>query len=280
VRKTLRLRGYGMPAAERTLIMGVLNVTPDSFSDGGDYMDPGRAEERALEMVEEGADIIDLGGESSRPGSGRVTEKEELARVITALKRVRKAVKVPISVDTRRSGVARAALDEGAAIINDITALRGDAAMGPVVSAAGAAVVLMHMRGTPGTMQLGPVYADVVEEITAWLAEAVIRAEEAGIRPDSIMVDPGIGFGKTTEHNLAILKDLEAFGRLGKPVLVGTSRKAFIGEITGREVGERVFGTAASVAAAILKGADVVRVHDISAMKDAAAVADAIRRAR
>jgi len=279
VRKTLRLSGYDLAAGERTLIMGVLNVTPDSFSDGGAYMDPRRAEERALEMVEEGADLIDIGGESSRPGSGRVPEEEELARVIPAVKRLRKTVKVPISVDTYKSGVARAALAEGASIINDITALAGDANMAGTVAAAGAAVVLMHMLGTPETMQEAPSYGDVIEEITAALAEAVTRAEGAGIHPDSIIVDPGIGFGKTTEHNLDILRDLRAFGRLGKPVLVGTSRKAFIGKITGREVGDRVFGTAASVAAAVLNGADIVRVHDIKAMKDAAAVADAIRGA-
>lgn len=277
MRKTLRLRGYDLAVGERTLIMGVLNITPDSFSDGGEYMDPCRAEEKALEMVEEGADLIDVGGESSRPGAGHITEEEELARVMPVLKRLRRTVKIPISVDTYKSGVARAVLAEGAAIINDITALSGDMDMAGTVAEAGAAVVLMHMLGTPETMQKDPSYGDVVEEITAALAEAVIRAESGGIHPDSIVVDPGIGFGKTTEHNLEILRDIRAFGRLGKPVLVGTSRKAFMGKVTGREVGDRLYGTVASVAAAVLNGVDMVRVHDIRAIKDAAAVADAIR---
>lgn len=272
----MRLRGYDIPTALRTCVMGVLNVTPDSFSDGGRYLDPFMASEHAVRMVEEGADIIDIGAESSRPGAGRVSAQEELSRVLPVIKAVAGKVKVPISVDTWKSEVAKAALLEGAALVNDITALRGDPAMAGVVAEAGAGVVLMHMKGEPENMQVEPVYDDVVREVISYLSGSVYTAETAGIPPDMIAIDPGIGFGKTLEHNLEILRRLSELKALDKPILVGTSRKSFIGKITGRGVADRVFGTAASVAAAIMNGADIVRVHDVGEMVEVARMIDAI----
>jgi dihydropteroate synthase len=275
-RVMMRLRGYDIPTSLRTCVMGVLNVTPDSFSDGGKYLDPFMASEHAVRMVEEGADIIDIGAESSRPGAERVSAQEELNRVLPVIKAVARKVKVPISIDTWKSEVAKAALLEGAALVNDITALRGDPAMAGVVAEAGAGVVLMHMKGEPENMQAGPVYGDVVREVISYLAGSVHIAETAGIPADMIAIDPGIGFGKTLEHNLEILRRLSEFKALDKPILVGTSRKSFIGKITGRGVTDRVFGTAASVAAAIMNGADIVRVHDVGEMAEVARMIDAI----
>lgn len=270
------LKGYRLPIGERTCIMGILNVTPDSFSDGGEYFDTERAVDRAVSMAEEGADIIDIGGESSRPGSSGTDPGEEIRRVIPVLRAVRVKVKVPISIDTSKSEVAREALKEGASIINDITALNGDRDMAGIVAANNAGVVLMHMKGKPADMQIDPRYGDVVEEIKSFFKEVIASAERAGIDGGRIIVDPGIGFGKTLEHNLEILKRLREFRPLGKSVLVGVSRKAFIGALTGKAPGERLLGTAASVTAAILNGADIVRVHDVAQMKEAAKVADAV----
>ena len=275
--KNIRLNGYVLPVGERTCIMGILNVTPDSFSDGGRFLDPERAVEKARRMAEEGADIIDVGGESSRPGSDRITADEELARVMPVIKALKGAVDVPISVDTYKSEVAREALAAGALIVNDITALRGDARMAATVAEFDAGVVLMHMRGRPSDMQEDPFYYDVIGEISSYLEESIEIAAEAGIDPEKIIVDPGIGFGKTMEHNITVLRDLEDLADLAKPIMVGTSRKSFLGAITGKEPGGRIFGTAASCALAILKGAAIIRVHDVAEMRDVARVSDAIK---
>ena len=275
--KNIRLNGYVLPVGERTCIMGILNVTPDSFSDGGLFLSPERAVEKARRMAEEGADIIDVGGESSRPGSDRITADEELARVMPVIKALKQAVDVPISVDTYKSEVAREALAAGALIVNDITALRGDARMAATVAEFDAGVVLMHMRGTPSDMQEDPFYYDVIGEISSYLEESIEIAAEAGIDPEKIIVDPGIGFGKTMEHNITVLRDLQELADLGKPVMVGTSRKSFLGAITGKDPDGRIFGTAASCALAILKGAAIIRVHDVAEMRDVARVSDAIK---
>ena len=272
----MRLKDKILPIGERTCIMGVLNVTPDSFSDGGRYLDPALAAEHAVRMAEEGADVIDIGGESSRPGAEVVSAAEELERIMPVLKAVVGKVKVPVSVDTCKSDVAREALNEGASAINDITALRGDPRMASVVAERGAGVVLMHMKGSPRNMQRDPVYGDVMGEIKAYLSGSIDIAQRSGVDPGKIIVDPGIGFGKTLEHNLEILRHLGELYDLGKPVLVGTSRKSFIGDLTGKDAEARIFGTAASVAAAIMNGADMVRVHDVAAMRDVARVIDAI----
>ena len=264
--------------SERVRIMGVLNVTSDSFSDGGKYFDAEHAVRHALEMVERGVDILDIGGESSRPGASGVSAEEEMDRVVPVIKAVKDSVGVPISIDTVKSEVAKEALRAGAEIVNDITALNGDKDMASVIAEADAGVVLMHMKGTPGTMQEDPRYCDVMAEIITRLKEAITAAIDAGIDPEKIIVDPGIGFGKTVEHNLEILRKLGELKCLGKPILVGTSRKSFIGELTGKAANKRMFGTAASVAVSVLMGADIVRVHDIDEMKDVVRVAEAIKR--
>ncbi|MFH1836821.1 MAG: dihydropteroate synthase [Candidatus Omnitrophota bacterium] len=277
--RTLKKRiGDIIPAgAGRVLIMGVLNVTPDSFSDGGKYLDPSKARDRALEMISEGADIIDIGGESSRPGSGRISAEEEERRVIPVVKALRD-LKVPLSVDTYKSIIARKAIEEGADIINDITALSGDKEMLGIAASYKIGVILMHMQGTPGQMQKSPEYKDVIGEVKTYLSEAIKKAESAGILPENIVIDPGIGFGKTVRHNLDILKNLDRFKDLGKTILVGVSRKSFLGAVTDRAVDERVFGTIAASVFAITKGAGILRVHDIPEMKDAVLVTNAIMK--
>jgi dihydropteroate synthase len=265
---------------DRPLIMGVLNVTPDSFSDGGLYLDPGAAVKHALEMVGEGADLIDIGAESSRPGAEPVPEAEELRRLIPVVQEVCRRVPVPVSVDTVKAAVARAAIGAGAAIVNDISACTADPAMPEVVAESGAGLVLMHMRGTPKTMQRAPRYDDVVDDVRGFLRERMQAVARAGVAAEQILLDPGIGFGKNLEHNLILLDRLDAFRELGRPVLVGVSRKAFIGEIAGRQTGDRLLGTAAAVAAAVLRGAKVVRVHDVRAMRDVVRVSDAIQNHR
>ena len=258
--------------------MGVLNLTPDSFSGDGIYNDVGRAVETAERMVSEGADIIDVGGESTRPGASRVELQEEIKRVIPVVERLAKSLKVPISIDTYKSEVARRSLDAGASILNDITGLESDEKTAAIVARYDAYVVLMHIRGTPLSMQQNPVYENLLEEIIEKLRYLAGKAETNGIKKEKIIVDPGIGFGKTYEHNLEILNRLADFKILEKPVLVGPSRKSFIGNILGIEPKDRVFGTAAAVAVAIKNGADIVRVHDIAAMKDVVMVSDAITR--
>lgn len=261
----------------RTHVMGIVNVTPDSFSDGGRFATTALAVEHGLRLIEEGADILDIGGESTRPGSEPVPLEEELARVIPVIERLAAATPVPLSVDTCKAGVALRAVAAGASIINDVTALQGDPAMAAAAAASGAGVVLMHMLGTPRTMQSEPRYGDVVAEIREFLAGRMRAAEAAGIEPGRLVLDPGIGFGKTLEHNVEILRRLGELLALGRPLLVGPSRKAFIGRLLGGlPAGERMEGTAAAVTAAILGGARLVRVHDVRAMARVARVADAL----
>jgi len=265
---------------EKTLVMGVLNVTPDSFSDGNRYYDRQRAVDRGLQMAEQGADIIDIGGESTRPGAQKVSLKEELARVIPVVEQLAPKLTIPLSVDTTKAEVAQKALAAGAEIINDISALAGDSKMASVIRKAFAAVVLMHMRGTPADMQQGDLrYEDLTGEIIAFLSGAVQKALAAGISRERLVVDPGIGFGKTYEDNCTILNKLREFRTLGLPLLVGTSRKAFIGSVTGDAADQRMEGTAATVAAAVMNGCHIVRVHDVAAMKKVADMTDAIVRA-
>ncbi|MCA3748597.1 MAG: dihydropteroate synthase [Rubrobacter sp.] len=258
--------------------MGIVNVTPDSFSDGGEAFSPERAAERAFRLLDEGAHIIDVGGESTRPGADPVSAEEEIRRVVPAIKAILSGrPEAVISVDTYRARTAEAALDAGALMVNDITALRGDPRMAPLVAGAGCGVVLMHMRGTPKTMQRDPRYGDVVEEVRGFLAGRAEAAVSAGVDPRRIMLDPGIGFGKTVEHNLKLLGSLDAIAGLGFPVLVGTSRKGFIGRITGAEAPrDRVFGTVATSVIAYGRGAFAFRVHDVRANREALEVAAAV----
>jgi dihydropteroate synthase len=257
--------------------MGVINVTPDSFSDGGMFMTPEAAISHGCRLKEEGADVLDVGGESTRPGAEPLAESVELQRVLPVIRSLRDCG-VPVSIDTRKASVADAACREGASIVNDITALRGDPEMARVVARRAVGLVLMHMRGTPATMQSLTQYADLIEEIYTFLEESVARAVEAGINRAAIAVDPGIGFAKTPDQNVAILRNLRRFRDLGCPVLVGTSRKSFLGHFTGQPVDRRAFGTAGSIACAIAHGADIVRVHEVAAMRDAARIADVIER--
>lgn len=268
----------------RPLIMGVLNVTPDSFSDGGTFLNVKTAVDHARKMAEDGADIIDVGGESTRPGATPVSAEEELRRVLPTVEHLQHLV---VSVDTTKSVVAERALAAGARIVNDISALRSDPRMVDVVRDMGAGVVLMHMLGTPQTMQQSPQYDDVVTEVRSFLAEQIAFAESRGLKKSQIAVDPGIGFGKTVEHNLQLLARLGELGSLGCPVVVGTSRKSFLGKVlaaTGaRRAGEadaRLWGTAATVAWAVAQGARVVRVHDVAEMSDVVRMVEAVRQAR
>ena len=260
------------------VVVGILNVTPDSFSDGGNYVDPEAAAEHAAAMLDEGAAIIDVGGESTRPGSDPVSPEEEARRVVPVIERIVAARPgAIISVDTYRSATAAAALEAGAAIVNDVTALRGDPRMAAVVSEAGCPVILMHMQGEPKTMQSEPRYTDVVREVNDFLRSRVEHAVAAGVGEENVIVDPGIGFGKTVDHNLTLLRDLKSVVDLGFPVLVGASRKRFIGSITGvEEAAERVFGTVASTVLAYERGATLFRVHDVGANSEALAVAEAV----
>jgi dihydropteroate synthase len=262
--------------------MGVLNVTPDSFSDGGDFLDPAVAVAHATAMLDEGARIIDVGGESTRPGSDPVQPEEEARRVVTVIRKILAARQAAIvSIDTYRAGTAGAALEAGAGIVNDVTALRGDPRMAELVADARCPVVLMHMLGEPKTMQHDPRYGDVVREVRDFLAARAEHAVAAGVKEENIILDPGIGFGKTLEHNLALLEHLDSLVELGFPVLFGASRKSFIGKITGtEEAKERVFGTVAANVIACERGATLFRVHDVRANREALAVAMAVRRGR
>jgi dihydropteroate synthase len=272
-------QGHTLPVQERVLIMGVLNVTPDSFSDGGRYLGVETAVARAEEIEAEGADVLDLGGESSRPGSQPVPLDVELARVLPVLAALAGRLRIPISVDTTKAEVARRALDAGAAIINDISALRSDPAMADVVAKAQAGLILMHMQGTPATMQDHPAYTAVAEEVCEFLRSRMEAAVAAGIEVERIAVDPGFGFGKTSAHNLALLGGLPALRVLDRPIVIGPSRKSFVGGLLGRPVEEREWGTAAAVAVGVFQGAHVVRVHSVAQMKDVARVAQALRDA-
>jgi dihydropteroate synthase len=273
----LRLRRQHLEL-DRPLVMGIVNVTPDSFFDGGQYYDPQRAVAHALRLVAEGADLLDIGAESTRPGALPVDEHEERRRLLPVVSAVARAVSVPISVDTSKAEVARAALDAGAVMVNDVTALRGDRAMVDVVAEAGAGLVVMHMQGIPETMQQAPHYDDVVGDVARFLAERSRFAMDHGVERDRIVLDPGIGFGKTLTHNLDLLANLHAFTELGFPLLVGPSRKGFIGQLTHQSVDARAWGTAAVIALAVQQGARILRVHDVGPMRDVVSVADAVAR--
>lgn len=253
----------------RPTVMGIVNVTPDSFSDGGRSLGFEDAVAHALRLVEEGADILDIGGESSRPGALAVTVEEELRRVIPVLKTLSKLITVPISIDTTKAEVARKAIEVGATIINDIRGLQGDPDLIPMLATTDTGIVLMHMKGEPRTMQVAPQYVDVVQEVHDFLAQRVDFAEAAGIQRSRIAIDPGIGFGKTLEHNLTILRHLDAFADLNCALLIGTSRKRFLGSLTGREVSDRQTASVVSALAALNAGATVVRVHDVGPTVDA-----------
>jgi dihydropteroate synthase len=258
--------------------MGILNVTRDSFSDGGLYFDKSAAIKRAIQMVEEGADIIDIGGESTRPGAEPVTVEEELRRTIPVIEVLAKEINVPISIDTYKSEVAKKALDAGASIVNDISGLRFDPEMAKVVSDYKVPVVIMHIKGRPKDMQQNPVYEALIPEVMDYLREGIRLAKESGVSEDKIIIDPGIGFGKTFNQNLEIINNLREFTLLEKPILIGLSRKAFIGKILGNvSVTDRLEGTSAAVAISIMNGANIIRVHDIREMVRVARVADAIK---
>ena len=260
------------------VIMGILNVTPDSFSDGGQFIDPAAALRHAIAMAADGAGMIDVGGESTRPGAAAVSPDEQIRRVVPVIEALAQEIDAPISIDTTNSEVAKAALAAGATIINDISALRFDDGMAPLAADTGAPVVLMHMLGEPGTMQAHPVYGDVVKEVRDFLAERIAFAQQAGIAAERIIIDPGIGFGKTVEHNLELMRNLEQFHQLGKAVLVGPSRKSFIGKVLGLEsTADRLFGTAATVARCVEAGAHIIRVHDVKEMGQVARMAAAMK---
>lgn len=261
----------------RPLLMGILNVTPDSFSDGGRFLDSERAVDHARKLAEDGADMLDIGGESSRPGADPVGTEAELARVIPVVEAAARALRIPISVDTTKAEVAERALDAGAVMVNDISALRFDARMVDVVASHGASVVLMHMQGAPRTMQVSPRYERVVEDILAFLREQIEFATGRGIPKGGIIVDPGIGFGKTLAHNLEILRNADRFHETGCPVMIGASRKKMIELLTGAPVEERDWGTAALTAWCVIKGVDIQRVHDVKAMRQVCSVAAALR---
>ncbi len=260
------------------LVMGILNVTPDSFSDGGDFFDTRKAVEHSLQMLEDGAAMIDVGGESTRPGSAAVSAKEQIKRVVPVIRALSEKTRAPLSIDTYEHDVARAALDAGAGMINDITAL-SDERMAGLAAEQQVPIVLMHMLGTPATMQIQPRYDDVLGEVLDFLLERAKRAEQFGIAKNLIFIDPGFGFGKTVEHNLVLLNNIDKFVATGYRVLVGTSRKSFIGRITGKEnPSERIYGTASTVALCAAAGVSVVRVHDVTQMLDVIKVAGAVSR--
>jgi dihydropteroate synthase len=270
--------GWPVPA-EPFVLMVIVNVTPDSFSDGGRYLDPAAAIAHGLELAAEGATILDIGGQSTRPGAEPVSGGEERRRVLPVIEGLRAAgCRAAISVDTTRASVAAAALAAGAGIVNDVSALRGDPELAEVIAAAGAGVCLMHMRGEPRTMQRDPRYGDVVAEVARFLAERTELAVGRGIPAERIVLDPGIGFGKTAGHNVELLRRLGEIAALGRPVLVGTSRKSFLGRLTGREVGDRLAATIASNVVAFARGATLFRVHDVAATADALRVAAATLR--
>jgi dihydropteroate synthase len=275
----IRCRKRTLVLGKQTLLMGVLNVTPDSFSDGGLFYDKGKAVSHGLKMVEEGADMIDIGGESTRPGSKPLELQEELRRVIPVIESLAKKLDVPISIDTYKSTVAQRAIEAGAQMVNDISGLKFDPNLAQVAAKEDTPLVLMHIRGIPETMQKDVHYDSLFSEILHNLRDSVQRAESAGLDPKQIIIDPGIGFGKSFEDNLLIIKNLFEFRILGKPILLGTSRKSFIGKILNTEVGDRLEGTLSSIAIGVLNGAHIIRSHDVLQAKKAIAVADAIRLA-
>jgi len=278
---TLQLRSGKLMLGERTLVMGVLNVTPDSFSDGGKFFDAERAVEQAMEMERRGADLLDVGGESTRPGSAGISAQEELARVLPVLRALRGRLKIPVSIDTQKTEVAEAALDAGAQIINDIFGLKSDPRIAKVAARRRVPLILMHMRGEPRTMQAGGFARDVMQDVMQRLRKSARVARKSGVRKSQIILDPGIGFGKSFAQNYELLQELPQLAKLGYPLLVGTSRKGFLGATLAREgkpapPEERIWGTAATVTASILNGAHIVRVHDVAEMVQVARVADCL----
>lgn len=276
-----RVRQRELDLASRPLVMGIVNVTPDSFSDGGRFGSTELAVAHALQLAEEGADILDIGGESTRPGASAVSLEEEIGRVVPVVAELVKRTRLPLSIDTSKAEVARRCLDLGAEILNDVTALQGDPEMLQVVARSGAGVVLMHMQGTPRTMQQNPHYDDVVGNISAFLKERLAAAVAAGIDRSCITLDPGLGFGKTVAHNLEILSRLPEFQHLGQPICLGVSRKSFLGKVLGRPVEQRQAGSLAAACFAVAQsGAQVLRVHDVAATRDAVVLWQAIQQSR
>lgn len=274
----LRLPARTLALGQHTLVMGILNVTPDSFSDGGLYLDANAAVARAIAMKAAGADIIDVGGESTRPGSAGVSAEEEMRRILPILRGLRGKIRIPISVDTSKAEVAEAAAEAGAEIVNDVTGLRNDPRIAEVARRRKLGLILMHMRGTPQTMQTTPFARDVIRDVNVGLRRSIALASKAGVAKSQIVIDPGIGFGKSHEQNCEILRRLPEFAKLGFPLLVGTSRKSFLGTALMQNTeNDRIWGTAATVAASILQGAHIVRVHDVAEMAQVARVTDVVR---
>ena len=278
--RDFRIGRYTLPIGKRTIIMGILNVTPDSFYDGGKYFDLQKAIRRGIEMAKEGADILDIGGESSRPGAQPVSKEKELERVIPAIKGLTKKISIPISIDTYKAEVAEQAIKFGASMVNDVSSLRIDKHMVEVIKKYDVPICLMHMKGEPRNMQKKPFYKDVVSEIMGFLEERIEFCLRNGIKKSKIIIDPGIGFGKTVAHNLEILKNIERFTSMGYPVLLGVSRKSFIGHILNLESQERLVGSLGAGIWALIMGADIIRVHDVLETKRAAMVVDAIRNVK
>lgn len=281
---SLSFKGHHLKLGTNTCVMGILNVTPDSFSDGGRFFKASQAIDQAHKMVEQGADIIDIGGESTRPFSEAVSAEEEIRRVVTVIRELAKTIPVPISIDTNKAIVAEQAIAAGASIVNDVSAMEMDPDMARVVAENKVPVILMHMLGLPRTMQVNPHYDDVVSEIVAYLENVIRKAEDRGIPKSMIIVDPGIGFGKTIEHNFRLLKHLPEFKRLDVPILVGSSRKAFIrktlGEAEGKDISREIeIGTQATVSASVIGGAHIVRVHDVASTVATVKILDAMKRA-
>ena len=276
----LKWSDYVLNLDTRSHVMGVLNVTPDSFSDGGKYFDPEKAIAHGFSMAQAGADIIDVGGESARPYSRRISIREEIDRVVPVIETLKNALSIPISIDTCKMAVAQAAVEAGASIINDISALRYDPRMGGFAAEAGVPLVLMHMRGTPENMQKNPSYENLISEVIGFLKDAIDRSVRAGIKREQVLVDPGIGFGKTFDDNLEIIKQLCRFKVLQRPIVLGTSNKAFIGHILKKEAHERDTGTMATVAAGVMNGAHIVRVHHVAKAVETVRIVDAIKKGR
>lgn len=275
--KVISCGSFDLDLTSKTLIMGILNVTPDSFSDGGLFLDPQKALDHAVEMVKEGADIIDIGGESTRPGSDPVSAQDEIYRVLPVIELLLKTLDIPISIDTRKSEVAAAALKAGVNMVNDVSGLRFDPEMATIVHQYHVPIVIMHAKGQPKDMQENPVYDDLIEEIIEFLNESIQIAKRKGIDDNQIIVDPGIGFGKPWKENFRIIAQLSRFSQLGYPILMGVSRKSFIGNALNLSEEKRILGTAAAVSASILNGADIVRVHDIQEMKQVCTIIDYIQ---
>ncbi|MEE8300280.1 MAG: dihydropteroate synthase [Desulfatiglandales bacterium] len=274
----LKWLDYNLNLDSKTLIIGILNVTPDSFFDGGLHFRTDDAVRQGLRIASEGADIIDVGGESTRPFSDPMPLEEELRRVTPVIKVLSQEINIPISIDTYKAKVARQALEAGAKMVNDISAMRFDPAMGPLVAGAGVPIVLMHMKGTPKDMQANPTYNDLFGEIMGFLSKAIDQAVKIGIKRDLIIIDPGIGFGKSFDNNLNIIKELNKFRTLGQPILVSTSNKSFIGHVLDLPVESRKTGTMATIAAAVINGANIIRAHNVKAARETVTIIDAIMK--